>query len=238
MKTFLILIFVISSFENEIKKGILMDSSYSIINKINWNFVFLNDIKFIMLIINKLNNNFPYSDLRKYLYYDYDSKFLEYYSAASRFKITELQKGAVWVNYAENLEQVEKGVEDCVKKIGGIKFEYPIFYLINSYLFNKGKEIVNQAAKTFCDILKKNQLYCGIYAFTNEFENYFDDEIKNNYPIWAIDLPIPEIPYQGNWGIREYTQNGRLQGLEKSARLSESRVDYYNIIKEGHYNGY
>ena len=30
----------------------------------------------------------------------------------------ELKKGAVWVNYAENLEQVELGAEDCVKKIG------------------------------------------------------------------------------------------------------------------------
>lgn len=235
MKAFLILILVISSFANETKKGILMDSSYSTINKINWNFVFENDIEFLMLIINRMAN-LPSFVLRKY--YDYDTKFIQYYNEASSFKISELKKGAVWINYAENLEEVKQAAEDCVKKIGKRRFEYPIFYYINDYLYNKGKEIVNQASKTFCDILKKNQLYCGIYAYKDKLEKYFDDEIKNNYPIWALDLPVTNVPYQGTWGIREYTQNGRLQGLAKRARLSESRIDYFSIIKEGHYNGY
>lgn len=92
MKAILIIILIISSFEDETKIGILMDSSYSVINKINWNFVFYNDIKFLMLIINQLSNIYSFNDPRKYIYYDYDSKFIEYYNQASRFTTAELKK--------------------------------------------------------------------------------------------------------------------------------------------------
>ena len=166
-----------------------------------------------------------------------DKNFEEYYS-----ELKKINKpiGLYWYSYATSVEEAELESKICLEVIKNKKFEYPIYYDIEEKkIFDKGKEIVSQIAEKFCSILTENKYLCGIYCSTFFLKNYFNDEIKEKYPIWVAHYTTNDKPsYDGYYGIWQYSCTGKIDGINGDVDLDYGYVDYKTIVIENNYNGY
>ena len=166
-----------------------------------------------------------------------DIKFEENFESAKKLNIPI---GIYWYAHATNESEAEKEAKTCLEIIKNKKFEFPIFYDIESQkIFKQGKENVSKIADKFCSILKENNYLCGIYSSVNFFKNYFNDEIKNKVPLWIAHWTNNDKPnFNGDYGIWQYSSKGKIDGIEGDVDLDYGYVDYEKIIVENHFNGY
>jgi hypothetical protein len=142
-------------------------------------------------------------------------------------------------NSASDASDAFNEANTCLEIISGKQYEYPIFYDIEEKnILSKGKSEVSQIAKNFCTTLKNNNYLCGIYASANPLNNLFDDECKNNFPIWVAHYDVDKPKYNGNWGIWQYTSQGNVNGINGKVDLNHGVINYEDIIKNQHLNGY
>ena len=147
--------------------------------------------------------------------------------------------GVYWYSYASDASDAFNEANTCLEIISGKQYEYPIFYDIEEKnILSKGKSEVSQIAKNFCTTLKNNNYLCGIYASSYPLNILFDDECKNNFPIWVAHYDVDKPKYNGNWGIWQYTSQGNLNGINGKVDLNHGVINYEDIIKNQHLNGY
>ena len=146
--------------------------------------------------------------------------------------------GSYWYAYAKTPKQAKVEALACLSIIKGHKFEWPIYYDVEDpEMRSAGKKAVSAASRTFCDILKKHKFYCGFYSSAS-FYSLFEDDLKNNYPIWVAHYGVNKPGYKGKWGIWQYSSKGKVDGIKGNVDLDIAKVDYEPIIKKGHYNGF
>ena len=227
MSKILLIIFLLKSITSYEKQGIDLNSKHE---EVNWSLISKKDFDFAII---NIGSRLIIPKGEKLVI---DKYFTRNYKGG---KERGLKIGGTWYNYAKNIKQAEKEAKSCLNIVKKYKFEYPIFYIFpNMELLNTGKNNVISVAKTFCDYLIKNKILCGFFAFPNIIEYYFDEDLKNNYPIWIQDHKEGESNYKGKWGIRQYTHFGYINNWGYNVHKDISIVDYFKIIKEGHFNGY
>ena len=146
--------------------------------------------------------------------------------------------GSYWYAYAKTPKQAKVEALACLSIIKGHKFEWPIYYDVEDpEMRSAGKKAVSAASRTFCDILKKHKFYCGFYSSAS-FYSLFEDDLKNNYPIWVAHYGVKKPRYEGKWGIWQHSSKGKVDGIKGNVDLDIAKVDYEPIIKKGHYNGF
>ena len=146
--------------------------------------------------------------------------------------------GSYWYAYAKTPKQAKVEALACLSIIKGHKFEWPIYYDVEDLeMRSAGKKAVSAASRTFCDILKKHKFYCGFYSSAS-FYSLFEDDLKNNYPIWVAHYGVNKPGYKGKWGIWQHSSKGKVDGFKGNVDLDIAKVDYEPIIKKGHYNGF
>jgi GH25 family lysozyme M1 (1,4-beta-N-acetylmuramidase) len=146
--------------------------------------------------------------------------------------------GSYWYAYAKTPKQAEIEALACLSIIKEHKFEWPIYYDVEDpEMRSAGKKAVSAASRTFCDILKKHKFYCGFYSSAS-FYSLFEDDLKNNYPIWVAHYGVNKPGYKGKWGIWQHFSKGKVDGIKGNVDLDIAKVDYEPIIKKGHYNGF
>ena len=165
-----------------------------------------------------------------------DTKFERNYENA---KAVGMPIGVYWYSYAKSVEAAEQEAKTCLEIIKGKQFEWPIYYDIEeSSILGKGKNFVSSIAKKFCRYLESKKYFCGIYASANPLNNLFDDECKKNFPIWVAHYDVDKPKYNGNWGIWQYTSQGNVNGINGKVDLNHGIINYEDIIKNQHLNGY
>ena len=146
--------------------------------------------------------------------------------------------GSYWYAYAKTPKQAKVEALACLSIIKGHKFEWPIYYDVEDPdMRSAGKKAVSAASRTFCDILKKHKFYCGFYSSAS-FYIFFEDDLKNNYPICVAHYGVKKPRYEGKWGIWQHSSKGRVNGIKGNVDMDIAKIDYAPIIKSGHYNVY
>ncbi len=129
--------------------------------------------------------------------------------------------GVYWYSYASDASDAKKEANTCLEIISGKNFEYPIFYDIEEKkILDKGQSEVSKIAKNFCTTLKDKGYSCGIYASADPLNNLFDDDCKNNFPIWVAHYNVDKPNYNGKWFIWQYTSQGNVNGINGNVDLN------------------
>jgi GH25 family lysozyme M1 (1,4-beta-N-acetylmuramidase) len=149
-----------------------------------------------------------------------------------------------WTPEAEALEEAKV----CAKIIAGKKFDMPIWYdLEENDLFNKGSDVVNTVATTFCNYMERNGYFCGLYG-GEALTNLLPKNTLTRYALWYAQY-LKEPRYKGTYGMWQYCVAGDSIGnnpnnipcpsfTSPKLDMDYCYYDYPTAIKNKKLNGY
>jgi GH25 family lysozyme M1 (1,4-beta-N-acetylmuramidase) len=181
-----------------------------------------------------------------------DYQFESHYKKA---KEAGLDVGCYFYSYAETVAEVEEEVEILLEIIKGKKFEYPIYFdMEEQFQTELSTERRMEMCYAFCELMIENGYFPGVYANLKWLTNYFNsEELCTYFDVWYARYPIDadngskpiyfedwdyELPEAASYGIWQFTQSGRIDGVSGNVDLNVAYKDYPALIKKYGYNGY
>lgn len=171
-----------------------------------------------------------------------DTYFEENYKNA---KQAGINIGCYFYTYATTVKEAEKDAETVLSWLDGKQLEYPVYYdMENSAQLGSG---ITTAMRTemclaFLDKMSENGWYAGTYANGNWFSNYLDKgKLGGKYELWLaswMDSGLPSRDYSSQYGMWQYTDSGKVNGISTLVDLDVAYKDYPTIMKNGGFNGY
>ena len=156
----------------------------------------------------------------------------------AKAKAAGLDVGAYWYSYALSFDEGRAEAMACLECIKNKAFEYPIYFdLEESKQFAKGKTFCSDLVKTFCGELEKAGYFAGLYTSKSILETMIDDSVKNRFTIWCAQWNS-KCTYQGNYGIWQKSETGRINGINGNVDLDESYLDFPKTMKTLGKNGF
>lgn len=164
-----------------------------------------------------------------------DPQFEANYAGA---KAAGIPVGAYWFSYAITPAEAEAEAHVFLEAIAGKCFEYPVYLDIETNkALTTGKKNVSAIVKAFCTVMERAGYWCGVYASRAHVQSYFDDECRNRYSLWIAEWGA-KLNYTGEVGMWQYSENGKVAGINGAVDLDECYVDYPAAIKAAGKNGY
>jgi len=171
-----------------------------------------------------------------------DTYFEENYKKA---KAAGVNVGCYYYTYATTVEGAKKDAEKVLSWLEGKQLEYPVYYdMEDSVQLSSGMTTAKRTDMciTFLDKLSENGWYVGTYANGNWFSNYLDkSKLGKKYELWLATWTGSKFPskdYSSQYGMWQYTDSGRVNGISTGVDLDVAYKDYPAIMKTGGFNGY
>jgi len=162
-----------------------------------------------------------------------DPKFEQYYRDA---KANGIAVGAYHYSYAKSASEARTEANVLLGWLKGKQFEYPIYYDVEeTSIFQTGR--TNEIVQAFCDVLEQNKYWCGVYSFVSALNSHFSSNIRNRYALWVAQW-ANKCTYSGSYGMWQYTETGRVNGISGNVDLDYCYVDYPSKIKSAGLNGF
>lgn len=147
--------------------------------------------------------------------------------------------GFYWYSYAKNAADAKKEAEVFLQVIKGLKPEYPVAFDIEdpkqSPLSNA---TLNSIVRAFCDTVEAAGYYVVLYSMlswlTSKLGNISD------YDVWLAHW-VKETTYKGEYGIWQYTDNGRVNGIAGNGGkvdMNYAYKDYPALMRKYGFNGF
>lgn len=194
-------------------------------NSIDWNKVKASGIDFVIL---KAGG----SDKGTYT----DGFFEKNYKAA---KEAGLHVGAYYF-VGNTCTTKNAGIANANQFLAIIKdkaFEYPVFLDIETTPTTK-RAGATEAAIAFCETMEEAGYYCGIYASdVSGFVDRLDQTKLDKFDKWVARYGT-EPKKVSNYGMWQYSESGKVNGISGNVDLDYSYKDYPTIIKAAGLNGY
>ena len=175
-----------------------------------------------------------------------DSEFETHYANATA---AGLYVGAYWYSYALSAEDAKQEAEVCAQILAGKKYSMPIYYDIEEQsTFDKGRNVVDSIANTFCQYMEKQKYFCGIYGGQHLAENLLKENTRNRYAFWYAQY-LKNPKYKGQYGMWQYSIAGAsggnnpfnvptVPGVAGECDVDQCFIDYPTTIKKKKLNGY
>ena len=163
-----------------------------------------------------------------------DSEFERSYAECKKYGIPV---GVYHYSYASTVAEAQAEAKICLKMITGKQFEYPIYYDLEENLAAMGQALVSSIATTFCNTLEQAGYYAGIYISRSPAQLYLTKEVANKYALWLAEYNS-KCNYDGNFGMWQYSSNGKISGISGDVDMDYCYIDYPTIIKNAGLNGY
>ena len=162
-------------------------------------------------------------------------------SNARRCNEIWLPIGVYWFSYAATEAEAKAEAEFCLKTIKNFRIEYPVFFDLEydtaRYLRQKGitltKAMATAHAKAFLSTVEKAGYYAANYANPDYLAHYFDSSLST-YDLWLAnykDNPDLSNPPR-DCGIWQYSNSGRVNGVNGKVDLDVCYKNYPSIIKK------
>lgn len=181
-----------------------------------------------------------------------DRKFESHYAGARE---AGLDVGCYFYSYAETVSEVEEEVEILLDIIEGKKFEYPIYFdMEEKFQESLSTERRMDMCYTFCELMIENGYFPGVYANNRWLNNFFNsEELCTYFDVWFARYPQDsvdgesvirlddwdyELAEAANYGLWQFTESGKVNGVEGRVDLNIAYKDYPALIKKYGYNGY
>ena len=105
-----------------------------------------------------------------------------------QLKANGVPVGAYWYSYAHSETEARAEARKCIEVLKGKQFELPIYFDVEQReTLNKGKVVVSNIVKAFCNELEKAKYFVGIYMSRSAILSYLTDEVQKRYALWVAD---------------------------------------------------
>jgi len=147
--------------------------------------------------------------------------------------------GAYWYSYASSPEDAVLEAKACLEVIKGHKFAYPIYYCIEDQCFaSMSSKEISDIIKAFCSELEKNGYYVGVKSYANFLNTRVDDGVFADYDVWVSHYGVAKPDFSKNYNMWQYTNDGTINGLNGSFNLDYAYLNFPEIMKNNHLNGF
>lgn len=164
-----------------------------------------------------------------------DKKFKVNYEKA---KSVGLPVGVYHYSYADSISDAKLEAQFCLENIQGLELEYPVCFDIEDKeqlkLNNRQRTDI---VKAFCEEIEKAGYYAMLYCNPNWLNTYLiKDELLPKYDLWLAqwEATKPSV----NCGIWQYSETGKIDGINGNVDLNIAYKDYPQIMKKGGLNGF
>lgn len=165
-----------------------------------------------------------------------DRQFERNYSECKRIG---MPVGVYHYSYAKTPEDARLEADFMLELITGKQFEYPVVFDIEDKGQESiGKRILTDITVAFCEKIEVAGCYVSIYSNPDWFVNKLDLERLKGYDKWLahwVKTPKWGSEFGGLW---QYSDSGKVDGIETAVDMNISYRDYPSIIKRAGLNGY
>ncbi len=166
-----------------------------------------------------------------------DDSFADYYAAAKKYNIPV---GVYYFGAATTAREASREADFVISllKKYNCKLEMPVYYdLETEDQVDLTQAECTEVARTFCDKLKAAGYFVGIYC-----NKYFArDELYasrlSDYHFWIAEYNS-SCTYNGTYGMWQYTETGRVSGIDRVCDKNYCYYDYPSYIKANGLNGF
>jgi lysozyme len=153
-------------------------------------------------------------------------------------KAAGLDCGAYLYSYALTESEAVLEAKACIQTLKGKKFEYPVFFDIEeNKQFNLGKSKCSAIVKAFCETMEDAGYFVGIYSSKSHLENFISEDLRKRYCVWVAHYGVEQTSYGGPYDIHQYSDKGRVSGINTAVDMNHCFADY-KVIKEKGFNGF
>jgi GH25 family lysozyme M1 (1,4-beta-N-acetylmuramidase) len=163
--------------------------------------------------------------------YQVDNTFERNYAECKKYKIPV---GVYWFSYAESPADAKTEAAACMEVIKGKRFEYPIYYDVESRALSGD---IYGKCRAFCDELEKNGYFAGIYISRSPAQSYLPADVGDKYALWIADYNN-KCYYSGSYGMWQNSSTWSVGGIATNVDHDYCYVDYPSMIKRLGLNGF
>lgn len=140
--------------------------------------------------------------------------------------------------YATSVAEAKQEAEACIAILRGKQLEFPVFYDVEENMtFARGKAVVSDIIRTFCGTLEAAGYYVGLYMSKAHLMSYVSEDVRNRYSVWVAQYYY-ECTYPNAYGMWQYSDDGRVRGVNGAVDMDKCYIDYEKIIKANGLNGF
>lgn len=164
-----------------------------------------------------------------------DICFAENYEKARQ---NGLYVGAYHYSYAKTVEDAEKEAKYCLSLLKGKRFEFPIALDVEDACQQSlSVRELSEIIRAFCEKLESAGYYVSVYANLYWLLHKIDADCKKRYDIWLAQW-AEKPTYDGDFGMWQYTSDGRADGILGRVDLDFAYKDYPRIMEKNGLNGF
>ena len=157
-----------------------------------------------------------------------------------------LEVGAYFYTYSDSVEKIRNDALLFLEAIKDKKFEYPVFLdLEEESLTTLPKDLLTQMCAEFISALQAENYYAGLYVNHNWLTYILDRaHAVATYEIWYARFPGTSVPtwneekYGKHLGMWQYTDSGKIDGIEAKFDMSYAYKSYKEIMIKWGFNGF
>lgn len=163
-----------------------------------------------------------------------DAKFKRNLQQCAKFGINV---GVYFYSTATTPKQAQNEAKFVIKHLKGHKLQYPVYIDSEDAMQARlTKSALTSIIKEFCETMEGAGYYVGIYASKNWFAAELDEGKLQAYDKWVAQYGS-KCTYKGKFGMWQYTDKGKVDGIKGNVDLNQSNLDYAKIIKKAKLNG-
>ncbi len=185
---------------------------------INWKKVSQEDIDYVMI-------------RSSYGYEDTDPKLKSNVAGCEKYGI---DYGFYHYTYAKNVSEAKKEAKYFLKTIKKYDPDYPLVLDIEEAFYNKmSRKKVTDIVVTFMEELENAGYFAMIYCSPSFVNDRLDASRIKDYDIWIAcwgDEEKLNTYYSGHYGMWQYSDEGKVNGIDEDVDLNYAYKDYAAII--------
>jgi len=175
-----------------------------------------------------------------------DARFEENYRKA---KEAGLNVGAYYYAVALTEADADREAAFVLSLLKDKQFELPIYYDVEDVHDTRAAGVLPQnmqglskaqltaIVNRFCETVEKAGYFVGIYSGKYWFRDELDMSVLNRYTVWLAHWTT-QTDYTGPYGLWQYTDSGRVDGISGDVDMNYLYQDFAPIIKRLGLNGF
>jgi len=153
-------------------------------------------------------------------------------------KSAGINTGIYRYSYSDSIEDAINEARFCLENISRYQLEYPVvFDCEDKEMLKLTNRQRTDICKAFCEEIERNGYYAMIYCNLNWLENYlYKNELLSKYDLWLAKWGANKPSC--SCGIWQYSETGKIDGINGNVDLNISYKNYPKIIKSKGLNGF
>jgi Lyzozyme M1 (1,4-beta-N-acetylmuramidase) len=165
-----------------------------------------------------------------------DAQFHKNAEACTRLNIPF---GVCMYSYAKDASDALAEAKHVLRLLQGKKLAYPVYYQLEdkSTIGQQPNEAIATIVEAFCSTLQNHDYCVGIYADIQWWQEKLIDKLYNKYSKCVVSHKN-QLEYKDRCDIWQYSNQGKVDGIDKEVNVLYSYRDYAKIIPSLGKNGF